>query len=202
MLFQTVILEQRKRFVELAANDDQISWVPVDALQSLAKSIQYEADTHEDVFGYRENILWLDDHRMDFSEVLPPCSTAERYLRTCREALNNHEPVGDTRAVLRVVSEHIAEIAQSPAKESNRICLEKFLCGKALSNLYERDEIWADVISRIDCPESAYGIVVVGANHAIDDNRYLAALLLKQGHDCQVRFLAKSVDKTPTSWST
>lgn len=202
-LFQTVILEQRKQFVELAANDDQLSWVSADALQSLAKAIQYEADTHEDVFGYFKNILWLDDCRTDFSEGLPLCKTAERYIRTCREALYNHAPVRDTNTVLQVVSEQISAEAQRQPRESNKIRLEKFKNnGKALSNPYERDEIWADEISRIDCPEAAYGIVVVGANHAIDDNRYLTALLRKQGHDCQARFLAKYRDKTLTSWST
>lgn len=202
-LFQTVILEQRKQFVELAANDDQLSWVPADALQSLAKGIWYEADTHEDVFDHSKNILWLDDYRTNFSEGLPLCKTAERYIRTCREALNNHEPVWDTNTVLQVVSEHISAEAQRQPRESNKIRLEKFINnGKALSNPYERDEIWADEISHIACPESAYGIVVVGENHAIDENNYLTALLRKQGHDCQVRFLAKSGDKTPTSWST
>jgi hypothetical protein len=201
-LFRTVILEQRKQFVELVANDDQISWVSADALQSLAKAIWYEADTHEDVFGYFENILWLDDHRTDFSEALPLCRTAERYIQICRKALDNHEPIGDTNTVLQVVSAHISAEAQRQPIESNRIRMEKFFNnGKARSNPYERDKIWADKISRIDCPESAYGIVVVGENHAIDENRYLTALLRKQGHNCQVRFLAKSGDKTPTSWS-
>jgi hypothetical protein len=161
-LFQSVFLEQRKRFVELATNDGQMSWVSADVLQSLAKAIQYEADTHEDVFGYFEKILWLDDYRTDFSNVLPPCSTAERYLRTCRAALNNHGPIGDTKAILQVVSTYIAAEAQGQPRESNQIRMEKSYYGKTISNFYERDEIWADLISRIDCPESAYGIVVVG----------------------------------------
>jgi hypothetical protein len=73
---------------------------------------------------------------------------------------------------------------------------------KGRSNAYAHDEIWADEISRFDCPESDYSIMVVGENHTIEENRYLTAIRREEGHDCLARFLAKSRKKTPTSLAT
>ena len=200
-LFKAVIMEQRKLFIALAQQDQEMAAVPDTAKEVLSKAMLYEADTHEEVFGKALKILWLDDCRTDFDEILDPCNTARRYLQLCRHALKKCDNTTDHREVLSSVSAFITEQARSHSLESNKILREKFF-SETRSNPYERDEIWAEVISKSASPQSGYAIIVVGVPHAFDEERYLGALLKEQGHDCQLRLLAETGDEPPTSWSS
>jgi len=201
-LFKAVIMKQRKLFITLAQQDQEMAAVPDTAKKALSKAILYEADTHEEVFGKTLKIIWLDDYRTDFDWILDPCDTARNYLKTCRDALKKCVNTTDNREVLSSVNTFITEQVQSHLLESNKTLLEKFLPGKARSNPYERDKIWVKVISKNASPQSGYAIIAVGVPHAFYKERYLGAQLKKKGYDCHLRLLAETGDEPPTSWSS
>lgn len=191
-IFQAVILPQRKQFISLAQKDDEISKFSHKAIESLSKALQYEADTHEEVFNSDLNVIFLDDYRIDFSDTLDPCDTAKRYLQTCRNALRKcGEHFDNNDEVDRIVSSYMAEQAQGVSLESNKILREKFFYGEARSNPFERDEIWAKVIEETLSDQSGYAIIVAAVPHVFDKQGYLGALLKKQGHDCHFYLLSE-----------
>ena len=184
-LFQAVILWQRQHFVHLAKKlNTKLSKIRVDHLESLAKTIYYEADSHECLFAHRPEVIWLDDQR-SFGTSDDPCGTAERYFKTCCEALENESPGRNIKNAMQAISCFVtARAAQSPENDS-----------------FDRDRAWAKMIRRKSTHQPGYGIVAVGENHIQNRGSYLGALLAANGFRCELRHLANATTVLDT-WST
>jgi hypothetical protein len=183
-LFQAIIYWQRQLFLRLARKETKLSQLRLDKLEALAKTIHYEADSHEGLFGNNPKVIWLDDER-SFGTSADPCSTAERYLATCREALKDENPGPSETKVMQAISRFVTARA---AKDNAQVT-------------FDRDNAWAEMILRTSSSESGYSIVVVGENHVQNKQSYLRALLEAKGCECHIRYLANATTARD-NWST
>lgn len=176
-IFQAVIsCWQRQQFVFLARKNCKLSKLRLDELECLAKTIHYEADSHEGLFQNSPNLIWLDDERC-FGSSDDPCGTAERYVNTYCEALKHQDPGRSITKVRQAISDFItARAAVSTAFDSS-----------------DRDKVWVEMILRNKSSTSdGYGIVIVGEDHVKDTPQTLLARLEANGYTCQVRYLANA----------
>ena len=199
ILFQAVISNQRQKFIQLAKSDPWLG--RLHNLDALSKAIAYEADTHEEVFTEKQNVLWLDDERTDLGTVIDPSDTAERFLSLCQKAL----AASSSRAcdlaretpVVKAIDQYIITEAQQHPTNPNR---EQLLHEMGLPYC-DRDKLWFTMLkSRCVDNAQAYGIVVVGEDHARRENGRLVKQLEDIGQRCQVHLLRN--EEAPTNKST
>jgi hypothetical protein len=183
-LFQAVVGWQRQLFVELAQKDAKLSQLRLDELESLANTIHYEADSHQGLFTNNPRVVWLDDER-NFGTSDNPCSTAQRYIKTYRKALEKENPNRSVRKVMQAISKFVTARA---AKST-------------VADTFDRDKAWARMILRAKSFKPGYGIIVVGENHVQNKPSYLRSLLEAKGYECHVRYLANATT-AHNNWAT
>lgn len=198
ILFHAVIRKQRRKFVEIAKADLRLGGLK--ELDALSKAIDYEADTHEEVFKEEQNVIWLDDGRKDLTTICDPCDTAERFLSLCQKALESSNFCAPDLArytpVITAIDQYIKSVGQKFPTNPNR----EALLHEMGQPYCDRDRLWLGVL-KPHCVHDAqgYGIVVVGENHTIREGNSLVKHLEGIEQPCNVHLLRN--ENAPTNKS-
>jgi hypothetical protein len=158
--FAKEVVKQRDYFKQICT----IEWnsLSEQELKTFAESLIYEVDTHIDVFP-SVRILWLDNGRIMCEKY------AEKRLNIYKAAIKNTNP---GKSIMERIILYLKNIAV-PFEPS------------------ERDSAFAQTIqttlkSVSPNRNTNYGIVVVGANHASNNNSSMRNLLEKANIKCTV----------------
>ena len=188
ILFQAVIRNQRQKFVKIAKVDPWLG--RLSNLADLSSAIAYEADTHEEVFDEKQNVIWLDDERTDLATIMDPSDTAERFFACCQKALAASRDRACDLArdilVIKAIDQYIRDSAEKETTSQNRA---QILHEVGLPYC-DRDKLWLDILkARCVRDSQGYSILVVGENHTLREGNSLVKLLEDVGQSCEVHLL-------------
>ena len=169
-----LIKGQRRTFRELA----QKEWpnAASDLLDTLERSLGYEADTHTEFFPNVE-VLWLDQGRQAIVERY-----AEGRLNMYRSYLEGEQLPTQSSMGLAKFSAVARQRADSSEAERQRTQL--------FEEESERDTKFASLIlERIAKGGGVWAIAIVGGRHASEGKGSMRQLLEEQGQLCEVTVL-------------